>query len=84
MWRRAALLVAILPGCSPANLAATWSCDYDASESRPLSDRDATPDPDGELPASVCENTCGPPASRCTAILLDGGLPGAVCPVCTF
>ena len=77
-----ALLASI--GCAPTATAENWTCDFDASESRPLSDSDATPGEAGLLPPTVCQTTCGPPASSCTATTLDGGVPGAVCPVCTF
>jgi hypothetical protein len=70
--------------CQPTGSAVNWSCDFDASETRPLSDPDAAVGPDGSLPATVCESTCGTPAHDCTFALLDGGEPGAVCPVCTF
>jgi hypothetical protein len=79
------LVLLALSACAPVAPTENWTCDFDASESRPLSDRDATPDDEaGDLPASVCQTTCGPPASHCTAVELDGGVPGAVCPVCTF
>ena len=84
MCRQAALLVAIFASACRPDPTADWSCDFDAHESRPLSDADASTGPDGELPATVCQNTCGQPASTCTLTLLDGGLRGAVCPVCTF
>jgi hypothetical protein len=73
-----------LVGCAPGIPTEDWTCDFDASESRPLADRDATAGADGALPASECEATCGPPATSCTITVLDGGTPGAVCPVCTF
>ena len=83
--RAAALvLVAAGQGCGQTIAATDWTCDFDASESRPLSNPDATPGPDGALPAAVCQNTCGSPATSCTLTILDGGEPGAVCPVCTF
>ncbi|MGO9835969.1 MAG: hypothetical protein ACLP1X_17335 [Polyangiaceae bacterium] len=81
------VLVAAATGssaCSPTIAATNWTCDFDASESRPLSDPDAAAGPDGALPAAVCQNTCGTPATSCTLTILDGGEPGAVCPVCTF
>ncbi len=85
MCRAATLFVAALvSGCAPASPTVHWTCDFDASESRPLSDPAADAGPDGDLPASVCQNTCGPPATRCTITLLEGGLRGAICPVCTF
>jgi hypothetical protein len=86
-WSLAAFAAAALVGgsaCAPANPAENWTCDFDASESRPLSERDATPGPDGAWPASVCQDTCGPPARSCSFVSLDGGEPGAICPVCTF
>jgi len=61
-----------------------WTCDYDASESRPLTDPDATTGPDGALSGVVCQDTCGPPVASCTRTVLDGGVAGAICPVCTF
>jgi hypothetical protein len=62
-----------------------WTCDFDASESRPLAgmDPDGGPDEAGHLPAAACQATCGPPATSCTYTTIDGG-PGAVCPVCSF
>jgi hypothetical protein len=73
-----------LAACAPRIPAESWTCDFDASESRPLSDPDATPDESGTLPPTACQTTCGPPVDTCTATTLDGGVPGAVCPVCTF
>jgi hypothetical protein len=67
-------------GCAPRIL---WTCDFDASESRPLADPTSTPDDAGHLPSGECQSTCGPPATSCTYTMLDGG-PGAICPVCTF
>jgi len=61
-----------------------WTCDFDASESRPLADPEAAADEAGHLASSECRATCGPPAMSCTTTRLDGGEPGAVCPVCTF
>jgi hypothetical protein len=84
MLRLACMVAVASVGCVPAAPQENWTCDFDASESRPLSDIDATPDESGALPAIECQNTCGPPASSCTFTLLDGGVPGAVCPVCTF
>ncbi len=80
----AALLGWAITGCVPSVPPESWTCDFDASESRPLADPDAAPDEAGALPAAECQATCGPPASSCTFTLLDGGAPGAVCPVCTF
>ncbi len=71
-------------GCAPDLPSTHWSCDYDASESRPLSDPDAAAGPDGSLPSLVCQTTCGSPVTSCTRTVLDGGLAGAICPVCTF
>jgi len=83
--RHVALLgLAALCGCAQTLPQENWTCDFDASESRPLSDPDAAPGEAGLLPPSVCQTTCGPPASSCTWTLLDAGQPGAVCPVCTF
>jgi hypothetical protein len=73
-----------LAACAPGVPVEDWSCDFDASESRPLADPDATAAEGGALPASECQATCGPPANSCTYTVLDGGEPGAVCPVCTF
>lgn len=70
--------------CVPSVPRENWTCDFDASESRPLADVDASPDESGALPQAECQATCGPPATACTFTLLDGGEPGAVCPVCTF
>ena len=72
------------PGCTPQIAATDWTCDFDASEVRPLSDPDATIGPDGAVPSAVCQSPCGTPATSCTLTILDGGEPGAVCPVCTF
>jgi hypothetical protein len=80
----ALLLVALAGGCGPSVPATHWTCDFDASVARPLSDPDAQADDAGRLPAGDCQNTCGPPASSCTRTTLDGGVPGAICPVCTF
>jgi hypothetical protein len=80
----AALVGELLGGCAPVVPQEKWTCDFDASESRPLADIDATPDESGALPAAECQATCGPPASSCTLTFLDSGAPGAVCPVCTF
>jgi hypothetical protein len=72
--------LAELAGCAPR---IQWTCDFDASESRPLADPQSTPDDAGHLPPGECQSTCGPPATSCTYTMLDAG-PGAVCPVCTF
>jgi len=80
----ALVFAAVAASCVPPTPNESWTCDFDAHESRPLSNADATAGPDGELSASECENTCGPPAMHCTSTVLDGGVPGAVCPVCTF
>jgi hypothetical protein len=72
--------------CAHAPPLENWTCDFDASESRPLADLadiDAAPDEAGALPAAECQATCGPPAKSCTFTWLEAG-PGAVCPVCTF
>jgi hypothetical protein len=61
-----------------------WTCAWDADESRPLADPGSPFNEAGVLPASECQTTCGPPVSSCTRTILDGGQPGAVCPVCTF
>jgi hypothetical protein len=74
--------VAGVTSCKPNEL--QWTCDFDAMVARPLADQDATPNEAGALPANVCGDTCGPPAQFCTFTLLDGGTPGAVCPLCTF
>lgn len=73
-----------LGACAPGGPVEGWTCDFDASEPRPLADRDAAAGEGGALPASECQATCGPPANSCTLTLLDGGQPGAICPVCTF
>jgi hypothetical protein len=79
-----ALLVGFaLASCRP-NPDIEWTCDFDAMVARPLAAPDATPDEAGALPPSVCGDTCGSPAQSCTFTLLDGGAPGAVCPLCTF
>lgn len=70
--------------CAPDLPTTDWTCDFDASENRPLSEQDAAPGPDGSLPSDVCQNTCGPPATSCKFTVLDGGVAGAICPVCTF
>ena len=83
----AAVALAVCFSCSACGrgLASTnWTCDYDASENRPLTDPDATTGPDGALSGAVCQNTCGPPVTSCTRTVLDGGVAGAICPVCTF
>ena len=77
-------LLACVTACAPGIPVEDWTCDFDASESRPRADPDASPDDAGKLAPSECQATCGPPASSCTATVLDGGEPGAVCPVCTF
>jgi hypothetical protein len=69
--------------CARAVPPLDWTCDFDASESRPLADLDAGPDETGSLPPATCQATCGPPATSCTYTTIDGG-PAAVCPVCTF
>jgi hypothetical protein len=78
------VVASALPACQSGIPPVDWTCEYDASENRPLSDPDAALGPDGALPESVCENTCGTPVHACTFVALDGGVPGAVCPVCTF
>jgi hypothetical protein len=84
-WGAVALAsLAILAGCRVDEPPLSWSCDYDASESRPTSDRDAQADDAGHLAPSECQNTCGMPVTSCTATTLDGGVSGAICPVCTF
>ncbi|HEY1697125.1 MAG TPA: hypothetical protein VGG39_33425 [Polyangiaceae bacterium] len=82
--RGVAGLLGATASCAPSLPPENWTCDFDASESRPLSDADAAVAPDGALPSDVCRTTCGPPASACSFTTLDGGVPGAVCPVCTF
>ena len=69
--------------CAP-DLTTHWTCDYDASESRPLTDPDAATGADGSLSGMVCQTTCGTPVTTCTRTVLDGGGAGAICPVCTF
>ena len=80
-------LAALAPlafACTPTSLKETWTCDFDATEGRPLDDPDAPFDEAGALPAGNCAATCGPPVSACKRTLLDGAQPGAICPVCTF
>lgn len=85
MMRGLAVVTALsLAGCPPNAPTEDWTCDFYAHESRPLAERDASADDTGALPAAACQATCGPPATSCTATTLDGGVPGAVCPVCTF
>jgi hypothetical protein len=81
-----AYLIALVASaaCVPQAPPENWKCDLDSSVGRPLSDRDAAYDDGGDLPTSVCMDTCGPPVSKCTRILLDSGVPGALCPFCTF
>jgi hypothetical protein len=79
----ATVLLAAVAACRPL-ATEDWTCDFDASEARPLADPDAQADDAGRLASSECQNTCGPPATSCTRTLLDGGEPGAICPVCTF
>jgi hypothetical protein len=81
---RAFALLLVCASCAPGIPSENWTCDFDASESRPLADPDAAADEAGRLAASECQATCGPPATTCTMTVLDGGEPGAVCPVCTF
>ncbi len=78
------VVVLTLTACAPGVPTESWTCDFDASEPRPLADPDATPEEGGALSASECQATCGPPANSCTITVLDGGEPGAICPVCTF
>ncbi len=73
-----------LLACTPAALQENWTCDFDATESRPLDQPDAPFDEAGTLPPARCMATCGPPASACKYTLLDGSKAGAICPVCTF
>jgi hypothetical protein len=68
----------------PTDLQENWTCDFDAMENRPLDDPGATANDAGELPASDCMGTCGPPVTTCTFVLLEASVPGARCPVCTF
>jgi hypothetical protein len=76
--------LALAAGCVPATPQEDWTCDFDATEGRPLDDPTAATDDAGRLPAANCMNTCGPPVTKCTRILLDASQPGALCPVCTF
>jgi hypothetical protein len=79
------VVLAVSAFCSAcADLTTHWTCDYDASENRPLTDPDATTGPDGSLSGIVCQTTCGTPVKSCTRTVLDGGVAGAICPVCTF
>ncbi len=61
-----------------------WTCDWDSSVARPLANRAALADDGGFLPSSECASTCGPPVSSCMLTTVDGGRPGAICPVCRF
>ncbi|HLK37199.1 MAG TPA: hypothetical protein VKU41_10645 [Polyangiaceae bacterium] len=78
----ALLVAAYAAGCAPP--LEHWSCDWDSSVGRPLSDPNAVADEAGALPSSVCANTCGPPVGSCMLTELDGGRRGAICPRCTF
>jgi len=80
----AALAASVFCSACAPDLTTHWTCDYDASENRPLSDPDATTGPDGSLSGIVCQTTCGTPVNSCTRTVLDGGVAGAICPVCTF
>jgi hypothetical protein len=71
-------------GCTPTDLRENWTCDWDSSVARPLSTGTVPSDDSGKLPAAACKETCGPPVESCTRTTLDGGVPGAICPVCTF
>jgi hypothetical protein len=83
--RVAGIAIAVALSCKPPTyLEENWSCDYDATEGRPLDVPDAPFDDAGALPASDCMNTCGTPVTSCRRITLDGAVPGALCPVCTF
>jgi hypothetical protein len=79
-------LMFVVSACAPSLPQENWTCDFDASETRPLADPDASADggDGGALAPAECQATCGPPASSCTLTYLDGGEPAAVCPVCTF
>lgn len=80
----ALLLPAIVTvGCGRAFPTTDWRCDFDASENRPLADPDGS-EPDGAVPSVDCQNTCGTPVMSCERTTLEGGVAGAVCPVCTF
>jgi|HubBroStandDraft_6_1064221.scaffolds.fasta_scaffold770429_2 hypothetical protein len=80
----ACAVVALALSCRPTDLDESWTCDFDATEGRPLDDPDAPTDDAGSLPADHCMNTCGPPVTSCKRIVLDADIPGALCPVCTF
>ena len=82
--RGAAVFLVASAGCSSAIAPEHWTCDFDASESRPLRDPGTEAGADGALPLAECQATCGDPATSCTLTVLDGGMRGAVCPVCTF
>jgi hypothetical protein len=77
-------LLGVVAACRPDAQSLDWTCDFDASVARPVGDPGATADDAGHLAPNVCQDTCGPPATSCTATTLDGGIPGAICPVCTF
>jgi hypothetical protein len=82
--RRFVAVALLVSACVPAGLRENWTCDFDASESRPLAYTDAmAADEAGVLPAAECQATCGPPVTVCAFTVLDAG-PGAICPVCTF
>jgi hypothetical protein len=70
--------------CQAKAFEVNWTCDFDASEGRPLGDPDAAVDDAGVLSPGDCMTTCGPPVISCKRILLDASLAGALCPVCTF
>jgi hypothetical protein len=79
-----ALSVGVEESCTPTSLRENWTCDWDSSVERPLSGGDGPTDDAGKLSPSECAATCGPPVGTCTRTTLDGGVPGAICPVCTF
>jgi hypothetical protein len=81
------LLVVLSSGCGlkASTLGnENWTCDWDADEARPLFDPGSPADEAGGLPSGECQATCGPPVTSCARTVLDGGQPGAICPVCTF
>ena len=83
-WGASCALSLLGTGCLPSSLQEHWTCDFDATEGRPLDDPDASVGEAGDLPASNCMGTCGPPVTACKRIVLDASQPGALCPVCTF
>jgi hypothetical protein len=85
--RNACAACAVVGGtisCQATSLQEHWTCDFDATEARPLDNAAAPFDDAGSLPASDCMTTCGAPVTSCKRILIDASEVGALCPVCTF